>query len=84
MKKIALLFVAGVAFISCKQTPKEEQVPGVEQQEEATTTAAESAPAVETTLDLTKIPYTTADIGDFPYLALSRDALRLHSIKTYP
>jgi len=72
MKKIALLFVAGVAFISCKQTPKEEQVPGLEQQEEATTTAAESAPAVETTLDLTKIPYTTADIGDFPYLALPK------------
>lgn len=76
MKKIALLFVAGVAFISCKQTPKEEQVPGVEQQEEATTTAAESAP--ETTLDLTKIPYTTADIGDFPYLALPKGIKELN------
>lgn len=78
MKKIALLFVAGVAFISCKQTPKEENTPVVEQQEEVPTTATETTTAVETTLDLTKIPYTTADIGDFPYLALPKGIKELN------
>lgn len=78
MKKIALLFVAGVAFISCKQTPKEENTPVVEQQEEVPTTATETTTAVETTLDLAKIPYTTADIGDFPYLALPKGIKELN------
>jgi len=75
MKKIALLFVAGLTLISCKQTPKEEDSMTVEQQEDATTTTTS---VEETTLDLSKITYTTADIGDFPYLALPKGVIELN------
>lgn len=78
MKKIALLFAAGLTLIACKQTPKEGDATGIEQQEETTATETTTTPTEVVALDLSKIPYTTADIGDFPYLALPKGIKELN------
>ncbi|WP_158961718.1 OmpA family protein [Myroides fluvii] len=78
MKKIALLFVVGVALMACKQTPKEETETVLEHQDGSTTQETETTPAVQAELDLSKIPFTTADIGDFPYLALPKGVKELN------
>ena len=72
MKKIALLVASTALFVSCNNTPKEGQL---NQQDSVPNTPPETltdTPEVAnaTTFDIERIPLTTVDIGDFPFINL--------------
>lgn len=72
MKKNALLLASTVLFLACNNSPKEGES---QQLDSASTTVTDSSnetsdSSATTPFDITRLPLSTADIGDFPFINL--------------
>lgn len=72
MKKNALLLASTVLFLACNNSPKDGES---QQLDSASTTVTDSSnpttdSSAATSFDITRLPLSTADIGDFPFINL--------------
>lgn len=71
MKRTALLFALGTMMISCNQKTKDNQHSGeAGEQKEQVSTGEQENNDVNESFNIEKIPYSNADLGDFPFFTL--------------